>query len=71
MLHAFDELVYNNLSYLIYQSYLCDMNYIWSVLYPCDTIMWTLDNTILITAYICIKTAYAAIYYPWRTNEVL
>jgi hypothetical protein len=30
----------NNLSYLIYQSYLSDMNYIWSILYPCDTIVW-------------------------------
>jgi hypothetical protein len=52
----------NNLSYLIYQSYLSDMNYIWSILYPCDTIVWTADNTILITAYICIKIAYIYLY---------
>jgi hypothetical protein len=41
----------NNFSYLIYQSYLCDMKYIWSILYSCDTIVWT---ALLIIIYYCL-----------------
>jgi hypothetical protein len=48
----------NNLSYLIYRSYLCDMKYIWSILYSCDTIVWTALLIILCYCFYLYKNLY-------------